>query len=217
MFCGGAVFLSDKLAEIGANEIVPRGECDAVSGEATTFHRWTTSLVGKMASDPLASTLVLRLNEQLKNSEEASSLKRLKILKSVTVQVFSSNEVKHVAGDNFLKRGSMNLSRSDNKIEDRRALIKHSIRLSMEKVHSSEGIFTGTIVSRKDIIVEKSLDANNKSAERKTSLIKIDIIDCGSPPYEPGDHVRGENSNFEKNWKNAIALFFAHLNSLPCP
>lgn len=40
IFCGGAVRLSKMLAQCGAVEIIPRGECDAVKGEAPTFYDW---------------------------------------------------------------------------------------------------------------------------------------------------------------------------------
>ena len=37
IFCGGAAKISEKLAEVGAIELIPRGECDAVKGESKSF------------------------------------------------------------------------------------------------------------------------------------------------------------------------------------
>ena len=45
IFCGAAVHLSKKLAEQGAVEVIDRGQCDAVKGEATTFYDWVRSNV----------------------------------------------------------------------------------------------------------------------------------------------------------------------------
>ena len=43
IFCGGAVCLSKMLTKLGAVEVIPRGECDAVKGEASTFYDWVRS------------------------------------------------------------------------------------------------------------------------------------------------------------------------------
>lgn len=42
IFCGAAKILSDELYRCGASEIIARGECDAVAGEASTFHDWVS-------------------------------------------------------------------------------------------------------------------------------------------------------------------------------
>jgi sulfite reductase (NADPH) flavoprotein alpha-component len=42
IFCGAAVHLSNKLAYNNAEEIVTRGQCDAVKGEASTFYSWVS-------------------------------------------------------------------------------------------------------------------------------------------------------------------------------
>ena len=43
IFCGGAAYLSKLLAQYGAVEVIPRGKCDAVKGEAPTFYDWVRS------------------------------------------------------------------------------------------------------------------------------------------------------------------------------
>lgn len=43
IFCGGAIRLSKMLAKHGAVEVIPRGECDAVKGEASVFYDWVRS------------------------------------------------------------------------------------------------------------------------------------------------------------------------------
>jgi len=39
IFCGGAAKISEKLAQVGAIELIPRGECDAVKGESKSFSK----------------------------------------------------------------------------------------------------------------------------------------------------------------------------------
>lgn len=195
------------MAEIGANEIVPRGECDHVSGEATAFHKWIASLVGKMAIDPTASNLVLELNKQLKSSEDANSLMRIEISNSVTVHVFSSEEVKNAAGESFLRGSLMKMSNSGGKDGDRCSLIKKCVKESMMNAITFGCDYDGAVMSRDDIVTEKSLIATNDSTNRKTCLIKIDLRYCGSPPYEPGDHVQGEHYAISKKINVRVYTF----------
>ena len=52
---------------------------------------------------------------------------------------------------------------------------------------SNHSCLNSVILAREDVIGN---DGNDDGVSRKTSLIKVDLSSCGSPPYEPGDHVR---------------------------
>ena len=52
---------------------------------------------------------------------------------------------------------------------------------------NNHSCLNSVILAREDVIGN---DENDDGVSRKTSLIKIDLSSCGSPPYEPGDHVR---------------------------
>jgi len=52
---------------------------------------------------------------------------------------------------------------------------------------NNHSCLNSVILAREDVIGN---DENDDGVSRKTSLIKVDLSSCGSPPYEPGDHVR---------------------------
>lgn len=93
MFCGGAAYVSSRLTEVGANEIVSRGECDAVRGEAPAFHSWINSLISKMAKRPSAGPLILKLRRTIKSDKVASLARRQHMFNAVVVEVFTSEYV----------------------------------------------------------------------------------------------------------------------------
>eukprot|EP00985_Skeletonema_marinoi_P008562 scaffold3909_cov138-Skeletonema_marinoi.AAC.7 len=101
IFCGAATELSRNIAESGGWEIVPSGLCDAVKGEGITFQTWTATLLDKLASMPDASPLIVQLSERM-NDLDHTDTRRLIILESVTVRIFSSRQVKEAAANKFL-------------------------------------------------------------------------------------------------------------------
>lgn len=109
VFCGAAMHLSKKLTENRAIEVIPRGECDSVKGEAITFNAWTTKLVKSMASMPFASPLVLALADDIKESTASSLATKHSMMDFVNIEVFSAEEVQTAAAQSYLTRrqGSM--------------------------------------------------------------------------------------------------------------
>ncbi len=103
IFCGAAAELSRKIAENGGWEIVPRGLCDAVNGEQITFQTWTAMLVNELANMPDASPLVLQLSERINDLDQTNNRRQI-ILDSVSVQIFTSKEVKEAAANAFMSR-----------------------------------------------------------------------------------------------------------------
>ena len=64
------------------------------------------------------------------------------------------------------------------------------------------------ILAREDVIGGN--DDNDDGVSRRTSLIKIDLSSCGSPPYQPGDHVRVFPNNGVR--EADLAQFVANLS-----
>ena len=103
IFCGAATELSNRVSKSGGWEIVPRGLCDAVKGEDMMFQSWVAMLVNKLASTPDASPLVFQLSERINDINQTNNRRQI-ILESVTVQLFSSKEVKEAAVNSFMSR-----------------------------------------------------------------------------------------------------------------
>jgi sulfite reductase alpha subunit-like flavoprotein len=104
IFCGAAALLSNMLAKKGANEIVTRGECDAMKGEESTFYDWARALVSKMASMPAATQLVKELANKIHESTASSQAQKNYMTNAVIVKVFTAEEVKDAAAASFMKR-----------------------------------------------------------------------------------------------------------------
>ena len=51
---------------------------------------------------------------------------------------------------------------------------------SSSRGHTSEGVLTGTIKGREDLISSIPRDGEIEATTRKTSLLKIDLQSCGS-------------------------------------
>ena len=90
------------LAKSGAIEVVPQGKCDAVKGEAQAFQKWTSMLVGKMASKVSASPHMVKLFEEMQDSKNVLLKKRHDILKYVAVQVYTEDDCRQAAGQAFV-------------------------------------------------------------------------------------------------------------------
>ena len=59
--------------------------------------------------------------------------------------------------------------------------------IGLARLNSKHSRLNSVILAREDVIGN---DDNDDGVSRRTSLIKIDLSSCGSPPYQPGDHVR---------------------------
>ncbi|KAL7535297.1 LOW QUALITY PROTEIN: hypothetical protein ACHAXR_007456, partial [Thalassiosira sp. AJA248-18] len=196
VFCGAAIHLSKKLAQVGAEEVIPLGKCDYVKGEAGTFYNWTTKLVAKMANNPSASDLVLKLSDNIKESNASSLVETRSMLGSVKVEIFSGAEVCNAAALSYMtsRRASIDASSHSAKrilaplemVNDRIVQIIGSSGLRSP----DKKFLEGRVISRDDIISSTVNEGGIEAVARKTSLLKIDLQSCGNPPYEPGDHIR---------------------------
>lgn len=157
------------------------------------FHQFLTSLVGTLASYPSANSCVLKLNNQLKESASNNCQQRRDIVQSVKIEIFSKDEVKHAAGELLTsRRRSSGFDDENSRTMSRLEMIKQLVEKSLQREAIIED-HIGTITTRDDIIIGKEeLEVMNGNG-RRTCLIKIDLNCCGSPPYEPGDHVRGKS------------------------
>ena len=107
IFCGAAAYLSKKLAEAEAKEVIHRGQCDAVKGESQEFYKWTSNLVAKMATMPDASPLMAKLSMSINENTKSVLAKRRDMMHSVEVEVFTADEVKSAAASSYMtRRGS---------------------------------------------------------------------------------------------------------------
>jgi len=209
VFCGGAAILSRHLSTVGAIEVIPRGECDAIKGEAMAFHQFLKSLVGQLASHPLANSLVLKLHDQLKKRESNNCQRRCDIVQSVKIELFSKEEIKHAAGDLLTsRRRSSGFEDENSRSLNRLDMIKQVIENSITRDVISED-YLGAITTKDDVIISKADHNVSYENGRRTCLIKIDLNGCGSPPYEPGDHVRVFPRNIMS--KGTLQNFLDHL------
>ncbi|KAL7542688.1 hypothetical protein ACHAXR_011997 [Thalassiosira sp. AJA248-18] len=225
VFCGAAIHLSKKLAEVHADEVIPRGECDSVKGEAGTFYDWTTKLVTKMANNPSASDLVLKLSNNIKESNASSLVKTRNMLGSVKVEVFGGAEVRNAAALSYMT--SKHSSHSRRASCDYGDVSTHNAKkilapLEMEndrivQIMGSSGLrssdkkfLEGRVISREDVISSAVNEEGNEAVARKTSLLKIDLQSCGNPPYQPGDHIRVVPPNVIST--EELETFVAHLS-----
>ena len=78
---------------------------------------------------------------------------------------------------------TLTASSSDESVKNERLV---NIIGSSSRDNTSEGILTGTIKSREDLISSIPRDGESEATTRKTSLLKIDLQSCGDPPYQPG-------------------------------
>ena len=198
VFCGAAVHLSKRLAEVNSKEIVHRGECDSVKGEARTFFDWITNLVMNLANMPNASGLVKKLsNDMLKNT--TSSLVRTRsMVESVKVEVFSKEKVQEAAALSYMRRrrGSMgsihrrcsSSSSIDGSThstkgvlgpldEEQQRIIQIIDSSTSHSLHKQ--YLEGRVKCREDLIFNAT-DGGSETVARKTSLVKIDLDSCGS-------------------------------------
>eukprot|EP00985_Skeletonema_marinoi_P017024 scaffold9252_cov160-Skeletonema_marinoi.AAC.15 len=194
IFCGAATELSRKITENGGWEIVPSGLCDAVKGEDITFQTWTATLLDKLACMPDASPLVVQLSERMNDHDHVDTRRQI-ILESVTVQIFSSKQVKEAAANTFMSRS---LSRRRSSLAYQRAVssrrsssassggeekkddpndvderINEAIAKALQTSRRRKDVLEGLILSRVDLW---------GGGRGKTSLVTIDFASCGNPP-----------------------------------
>eukprot|EP00984_Skeletonema_dohrnii_P034576 scaffold33595_cov95-Skeletonema_dohrnii-CCMP3373.AAC.1 len=199
IFCGAAAELSRKIAENGGWEIVPSGLCDAVKGEDFTFQTWTAMLLGELASMSDATPLVVQLSERI-NDLDHTDTRRQNILQSVSVQIFTSTEVKEAAADSFMSKRRID-------VDER---INEAITKALKNSSSSrqrKDVFEGRILGRVDLLGQEESEKGKEL--RNTSLVKIDLGSCGNPPYQPGDHVQVYPHNTISEEK--LGAFIGHL------
>ena len=200
IFCGAAIRLSKKLAENGAKELIPRGECDAIKGEAITFNAWTTKLVS-----------ALGFSKDIQEGIASSLGTKQSMMDSVNIEMFSAEEVQNAAAQSYLTKRSGSMGR----ISMRRSKcgsLDSSAQSSNHRMNSFSGsleipmtsnrlmsliggpsshhqgsdktYLEGRVKSRDDLISSSSTskreNGDNDSVKRTTSLVKIDLESCGS-------------------------------------
>ncbi|EJK55330.1 hypothetical protein THAOC_24946, partial [Thalassiosira oceanica] len=255
VFNGGAKYLSAQLSSAGAEEIVARGECDSVKGEASAVHEWLLALANNLAAMPSSSDLVCKFAKDLKEGS-ASVDAFMDIKEHLKIDVFGNEEVQAAVGKFFLRPG---LRGSSYKSSRRRASLdsmpsfrreqisKRRIsfvamescerannhdetedspkaqrlmsilqsggggNVGLARLNSKHSRLNSVILAREDVIGnDDNVCGVSSGVSRRTSLIKIDLTSCGSPPYQPGDHVRV----FPKNGvtEAELAKFVANLD-----
>lgn len=164
-----------------------RGECDSVKGEAPTVHDWLLELVDNLAAKPSSSELVCQLAQDLSEGN-ATVDAFIDIKEHVVIEVFGNEEVQTAVGKFFMRPGSRGSSYSSRRSTRLMSILQSggggNVGLARPNNHSC---LNSVILAREDVIGN---DENDDGVSRKTSLIKVDLSSCGSPPYEPGDHVR---------------------------
>jgi len=112
MFCNAGLLISDMLKKCGANEIVPRANCDAVKGEATTFFNWTCKLVEAWADLNPTMLLVHQLMDKMKSKKEAILMQVEELLKTIDFEIIREDEINEAALSS-VKQGRQSLSVSN--------------------------------------------------------------------------------------------------------
>lgn len=290
MFCNAGLLISDMLKKCGATEIVPRANCDAVKGEATTFFNWTCKLVEAWADLNPTKLLVHQLMDKMKSKKEAILMQVEELLKTIDFVIFREDEINEAAlssvkqgrqsrrqsltvSNHSLSESNHSLSVSNHggrhvhvplrqkstmRRSNSQGVLRGSIRRSGSTVdlslslhgrpslldesdssfespakESSPVLSTGPPMSRDDIIqgilIDKLSGGNSDNATyegevisreemiktdcgdgRSTSLIKIDLEESGTPPYQPGDHARIYPRNKVK--EDVMKFFLKHLS-----
>ncbi len=258
IFCGAGAYISNMLEKYGATEVVPRANCDAVKGEATTFFDWTCKLVEKWACLNPSSALVQQLVDKIKTKKEASLMQVEELLKTINIEIICEEELNEAAISSvkegrrrldlsvsghcgrhlLLDSSSHGLSRNFENLQvsghglhrssngyalsmsssvhdynsvrsidtsmSREDVIKDILMGKLAGFNSDNATYEGKIISREEMIKTDAGDG------RRTSLIKIDLEACGSPPYQPGDHARIYPRNMIDEDK--MKFFLRHLS-----
>ncbi|KAL7552363.1 hypothetical protein ACHAWF_015597 [Thalassiosira exigua] len=214
VFCGAAAHLSSKLAEQGAQEVVVRGQCDAVEGETSAFYQWTSNLVTTLANMDNASPFMLKLANSMEESTASSLVQQRNLMRSIKIELFTHEEVESAAAKSYMRRsGSMGSLRGSftGGVEEkhempRRERILKIIKSSSQQETLAKNMLAGRVISRED------LGGSGLGSEvgRKTSVLKIDLKSCGDPPYQPGDHVRVFPRNVVS--EHHLGEFIGHLS-----
>ena len=189
IFCGAAAELSRSIDSSGGKEIVPSGLCDAVKGEDFTFQSWTATLLYKLASMPGASPLVIELSERINDLHQIDT-RRQAILDSVTLQIFTSKEVKEAAANNFMSR-----RRSSGSVKPRPSLTRRNSagsesnsagstrRLSLESPRpsltrrSSAGTRRNSASSTRRLSIESLGSSESQMLRHSSSDTSYDALD----------------------------------------
>ena len=172
IFCGAAIELSSKIIENGGIEIVPSGLCDAVKGEDTTFQTWTTMLLKTLASMPDASPLVVELSDRINDLNQIDT-RRQTILESVTLRIFSANDVKEAVANSFMSRGNNSLAATTRRISitshksSADSLNSSSLRHSLDSSHHLDGTLHSVVE-----VDEGIYEAINKALQNTFRLRK---------------------------------------------
>jgi sulfite reductase alpha subunit-like flavoprotein len=214
VFCGAAAHLSSKLAEQGAQEVVVRGQCDAVEGESPAFYQWTSNLVTTLAHVDNASPFMLKLANSMAESTASSLVQQRNLMRSIKIEFFTHEEVESAAAKSYMRRcgtmGSLRGSFTGGVVEKhetpRRERIMKIIATSSQQETLAKNMLAGRVISREDLVGS----GLGNEVGRKTSVLKIDLKSCGDPPYQPGDHVRVFPRNVVS--EHHLREFIGHLS-----
>ena len=114
------------------------------------------------------------------------------MLDSVTVEVYTTEEVKNAAAQSYLtaRRGSMGtISRRRSSMDEEESIAKEdrpSNKRLMQIIGNSglndsdKQLLEGKVKSREDVISSAARRGESEAVTRKTSLVKIDLQSCGS-------------------------------------
>ncbi len=128
---------------------------------------------------------VMELNERLKANVNSDQCNRVDLVHSVKVEVLTKNELIQAAGKWVVMHGRIGVDIPSSPTSLISKYIEKSLNHNVDM--EGRGVFTGSIVDKVNVIEGEDVPIGKG---RKTSLVKIDLESCGTPQYEPGDHIR---------------------------
>ncbi|GMH45883.1 hypothetical protein BSKO_13846 [Bryopsis sp. KO-2023] len=159
-FCGGAARFNQLIAGCGAVPFAEVGECDEMGGTKRVFYEWTHNMVERL-EELTQRNEYTRIKESLSDIVSEKSLLEHAI---PTIQNLSKEDVVAMTLEQILPQA---------RVPQRDAKT------------SAEFWQVGTVLEVKELLKEASDDEFGSS----TCLVRVDISNCGNPPYTPGDHV----------------------------
>lgn len=182
IFCGAGIYLASKMVEHKAIQVTPLGKCDSVKGEASMFYEWMRKLVE-------VEPLMAKLYEDIKDKTVSYSIKHL--ADSVTVQVFPAEEVKSAAAQSvsymdMSMHSHASFASSNEGVDQKHDLVTKVVSCLMSGSSCKTDVLVGDVIDRADLISIAAPSKGEDVVTRKTSLVKINLVSCGNPPYKPG-------------------------------
>jgi len=140
---------------------------------------------------PFANPLVLKLLDDMRESNVSSLVQSRNMSTSIKIELFIRGDLEHAAVQSYMttRIGTMGkISRRILSLEtslhsrDEVVVVPHLVEIvgGSNSHASDEKFLEGKVISRQDIISSDISEGESESGMRKTSLLKIDLQSCGS-------------------------------------